>query len=56
MDELWQQDIQVQNGEFGADMQVRLINDGPVTLVLDSSVKFPHRGAADTESVVPPAK
>ena len=26
----------VQTGEFGADMQVSLINDGPVTLVIDS--------------------
>jgi D-aminoacyl-tRNA deacylase len=26
----------VARGEFGADMQVALVNDGPVTLVLDS--------------------
>jgi len=26
----------VQTGEFGADMQVQLINDGPVTLFMDS--------------------
>ena len=26
----------VQTGEFGADMQVSLINDGPVTIVADS--------------------
>jgi D-tyrosyl-tRNA(Tyr) deacylase len=26
----------VATGEFGADMQVRLLNDGPVTIVLDS--------------------
>jgi D-tyrosyl-tRNA(Tyr) deacylase len=26
----------VKTGEFGADMQVELINDGPVTIVLDS--------------------
>jgi D-tyrosyl-tRNA(Tyr) deacylase len=26
----------VQTGEFGADMQVELCNDGPVTLVIDS--------------------
>jgi D-tyrosyl-tRNA(Tyr) deacylase len=26
----------VDTGEFGADMQVTLLNDGPVTLVLDS--------------------
>ena len=28
--------IPVQSGEFGAMMQVQLVNDGPVTLVLDS--------------------
>ncbi len=26
----------VERGEFGADMQVALVNDGPVTLILDS--------------------
>ena len=26
----------VQTGEFGADMQVMLVNDGPVTLILDA--------------------
>ncbi len=26
----------VQTGEFGADMQVSLVNDGPVTLLIDS--------------------
>jgi D-tyrosyl-tRNA(Tyr) deacylase len=26
----------VQTGEFGADMQVELLNDGPVTIVIDS--------------------
>jgi len=29
----------VPTGEFGADMQVSLINDGPVTIVLDSKNK-----------------
>lgn len=29
----------VERGEFGADMQVALVNDGPVTLVLDSPRK-----------------
>ena len=28
----------VQMGEFGADMQVSLINDGPVTIILDTDV------------------
>lgn len=27
---------QVQTGEFGADMQVSLINDGPVTIIIDT--------------------
>ena len=26
----------VQTGEFGADMQVALVNDGPVTIIIDS--------------------
>ena len=26
----------IQHGEFGADMQVELVNDGPITLVLDT--------------------
>ncbi len=29
----------VQTGEFGADMQVQLINDGPVTIWIDSKAK-----------------
>lgn len=29
----------VQTGEFGADMQVSLINDGPVTIVIDTKNK-----------------
>lgn len=28
--------IQVQSGTFGADMKVRLLNDGPVTIIIDS--------------------
>lgn len=31
-----EQDIDVQTGEFGADMDVHLINDGPVTILLES--------------------
>jgi D-tyrosyl-tRNA(Tyr) deacylase len=27
---------EVQTGEFGADMQVSLVNDGPVTILIDS--------------------
>ena len=29
-------DIKVQTGKFGADMQVSLVNDGPVTIWLDT--------------------
>lgn len=29
----------VQTGQFGADMQVELINDGPVTIIMDSKNK-----------------
>lgn len=29
--------INVEQGEFGADMQVYLVNDGPFTIVLDSN-------------------
>ena len=27
---------QIQTGQFGADMKVRLLNDGPVTIIIDS--------------------
>lgn len=30
---------EIQTGEFGADMKVSLINDGPVTIVIDSKNK-----------------
>lgn len=33
----------VETGRFGADMQVSLVNDGPVTLVLDSAELFAPR-------------
>lgn len=29
--------LEVQIGEFGADMQVQLVNDGPCTILLDST-------------------
>nr|WP_294937234.1 D-aminoacyl-tRNA deacylase [uncultured Flavobacterium sp.] len=32
-------DKKVQTGEFGADMKVSLINDGPVTIVIDTKNK-----------------
>ncbi|MBT3228677.1 MAG: D-tyrosyl-tRNA(Tyr) deacylase [Candidatus Marinimicrobia bacterium] len=42
MDQLWHEGIEVEKGEFGADMQVHIMNEGPVTLVLDSTVKYPR--------------
>ena len=30
---------QVQTGEFGADMKVELLNDGPVTIIIDTKQK-----------------
>ena len=32
-------DLRVVNGVFGADMEVSLINDGPVTIIIDSKNK-----------------
>jgi D-tyrosyl-tRNA(Tyr) deacylase len=29
----------IQTGEFGADMAVELVNDGPVTIIIDSKVR-----------------
>ena len=30
--------LKVETGEFGADMKVRLLNDGPFTILLDDSI------------------
>lgn len=30
-------EIPIETGEFGADMKVELLNDGPVTIILDSN-------------------
>ena len=35
IEQLKQREISVQSGRFGAEMQVELINDGPVTLLLE---------------------
>ena len=37
------QGIKVEKGIFGADMKCALINDGPVTIVLDSDELIPHK-------------
>jgi D-aminoacyl-tRNA deacylase len=31
--------LPVATGEFGADMKVRLLNDGPVTIIIDSKIR-----------------
>ena len=31
--------LDIQTGEFGADMKVRLLNDGPVTIIMDTKNK-----------------
>ena len=37
LDEMNRQGLQeVKHGEFGADMQIDLVNDGPVTIVIDT--------------------
>ena len=36
IDECKKQVSNVQTGEFGADMEVKLLNDGPFTIILDS--------------------
>ncbi|MCF1684177.1 D-aminoacyl-tRNA deacylase [Tetragenococcus halophilus] len=38
-DGLSQQGIPVVTGEFGADMQISLVNDGPVTIIYDTREK-----------------
>ena len=43
MENLKQAGVQkVDHGEFGADMQVSLVNDGPVTLVVDTDEIMPQ--------------
>lgn len=44
-DRLRQLGFKVETGVFGADMQVSLVNDGPVTIVMDTDVlKQPRNG------------
>ena len=40
MREWREQGIRVDTGVFGADMKVSLVNDGPVTILLDSRKLF----------------
>jgi len=39
-DEMARAGIPVQYGEFGAEMKVSLVNDGPITVMLDSRKEF----------------
>lgn len=40
LEQLWNSsDLPVKSGKFGADMKVALINDGPVTITIDSKNK-----------------
>ena len=34
-----EKEVPVKRGIFGADMQVELVNDGPVTIILDTKNK-----------------
>ncbi len=36
VESLRKQNIKVETGEFGANMQVTLVNDGPVTIIVDT--------------------
>ncbi len=36
----WARQKTIQTGQFGADMQVSLLNDGPVTILIDSKNKI----------------
>jgi D-tyrosyl-tRNA(Tyr) deacylase len=40
----------VQTGVFGADMQVMLVNDGPVTLILDDQEARPAPGPSGADA------
>ncbi|KFX58070.1 D-tyrosyl-tRNA(Tyr) deacylase [Clostridium botulinum] len=37
---LKESNLKIETGEFGADMKVEINNDGPVTIILDSSKNF----------------
>ena len=40
MDHCRQRGFPVEHGEFGADMQVESVNDGPVTILLDTDQRL----------------
>ena len=41
MGQVWELGVPVQSGIFQADMQVSLVNDGPVTFILETPKKAP---------------
>lgn len=43
-EELRKLNIHTEEGIFGADMKVALVNDGPVTIILDSTVDIRQEG------------
>ncbi len=45
VEELKRLGVPVQTGEFGADMEVSLVNDGPVTLLLENQFALENKAA-----------
>jgi len=44
--------VPVQTGRFGAKMEVELVNNGPVTIILDSAdLERPRRGQAPSQAL-----
>lgn len=44
--------VPTQTGRFGAKMEVELVNDGPVTIILDSAdLERPRRGQAPSQAL-----
>jgi D-tyrosyl-tRNA(Tyr) deacylase len=35
--------VAVRTGIFGADMRVEIVNEGPVTIILDTAADMPHK-------------
>jgi len=43
------QGVNVSCGEFGADMLVKIFNDGPVTILMESADRFKSRRSAENQ-------
>ena len=43
--------VDVQTGEFGAEMHVKIFNDGPVTIILDSDVDLAKKGSISNDTL-----